>query len=52
MTRNRCLEREKKKGRGNDCSHFSDQYFLNCFLNCKHPAILFQNKNGIFQHKS
>ena len=48
-----CLEteREKKQGRGNNSSHFSDQYFLPCFP-CKHPTILFQNKNGIFQHKN
>ena len=59
MTHDRCLERErererekekKQQGRGNDSCHFSDQYFLPCFL-CKHPTILFQNKNGIFQHK-
>ena len=53
MTHNRCLERErekKKQCRGNDSCHFSDQYFLPCFL-CKCPAILFQNKKGIFQHK-
>ena len=43
-------EREKQ-GRGNDSCHFSDQYFLPCFL-CKHPTIMFQNKNGIFQHKN
>ena len=41
---------KKKQGRDNSC-HFSDQYFLNCFL-CEHPTILFQNKNGIFQHKN
>ena len=51
-----CLEREgererEKQGGGDDSCHFSDQYFLPCFL-CKHPTILFQNKNGIFQHKN
>ena len=54
MTCDRCLGRERereKQGRGNDSCHFSDQYFLPCFL-CKHPTILFQNKNGIFQHKN
>ena len=54
MTHNQCLEKErgrKKKGRGNNSCHFSDQYFLPCFL-CKRPTILFQNKNGIFQHKN
>ena len=52
MTHDRCLERqrEKKQGKGNDSFHFSDQYFLPSFL-CKHPTILFQNKNEIFQHK-
>ena len=52
MMHNQCLEKErkKKKGRGNDSRHLSDQYFLPCFL-CKHPSILFQNKNGIFQHE-
>ena len=51
MMQNRCLESEKKtkQGRGNNSCHFPDQYFLPCFL-CKHPAILFQNKNRIFQH--
>ena len=45
-------EREGRgKGRGNNSCHFSDQYFLPCFL-CKHPNILSQNKNGIFQHKN
>ena len=44
------IEREKQ-GRGNGSCHFSDQYFLPCFL-CKHPTILFQNKNGRFQHKN
>ena len=55
MTHNRCLarerEKEKNQGRGNDYCHFSDQYFRPCFL-CKHPTLLFQNKNGIFQHKN
>ena len=41
-------EREQQ-GRGNDSCHFFDQYFLPCFL-CKHPSILIQNKNEIFQH--
>ena len=41
----------KREGRGNNSCHFSDQYFLPCFL-CKHPTILSQNKNGIFQHKN
>ena len=53
MTHDRCLERERereKQGRGNDSCHFSDQYFLPCFLR-KHLTILFQYKNGIFQHK-
>ena len=40
-------ERGKKQGRGNDSCHFSDQYFLD-----EKPTILFQNKNGIFQHKN
>ena len=45
-------EREGRgKGRGNNSCHFCDQYFLPCFL-CKHPNILSQNKNGIFQHKN
>ena len=53
MTHNQCLERERerKQGRGNDSCHFSDQYFLPCFL-CKHPTFLFQNKNGIFLHEN
>ena len=38
-------ERERKREREN-----SDRYFLPCFL-CKHPTILFQNRNGLFQHK-
>ena len=47
-----CLARDREKqGRGSDSCHFFDQYFLPCFL-CKHPTILFQNKNGIFQHKN
>ena len=47
----RYLERgRKKQGKGNDSCHFSDQYFLPCFL-CKHPSILFQNKNGYFNIK-
>ena len=45
------IGREKEQGRGNDSCHICDQYFLPCFP-CKHPAILFQNKNGIFQHKN
>ena len=46
-----CLERgRKKQGKGNDSYHFSDQDFLPCFL-CKHPSILFQNKNGYFNIK-
>ena len=45
------IGREKEQGRGNDSCHICDQYFLPCFL-CKHPAILLQNKNGIFQHKN
>ena len=50
MARDRCLERgRKKQGRGNDSCHFSDHYFLPCFL---YSTILFQNKNGIFQHKN
>ena len=45
-------EREGRgKGRGNNSCNFSDQCFLPCFL-CKHPNILSQNKNGIFQHKN
>ena len=52
MTGDQCLERKKKKqGRGNNSCHFSDQYFIPYFL-CKHPTILIQNKNGIFQHKN
>ena len=50
MTHDRCLEKERevkqkqkqKQGRGNDSCHFSDQYFLPCFL-CKLSTILFQN---------
>ena len=50
MTRDRCLKRGRKKQcRGNDSCHFSDHYFLLCFL---YSAIFFQNKNGIFQHKN
>ena len=48
--RQRDTERVVGRGRGNDYCHFSDQYFLCLF--CKHPTILFQNKNGIFQHKN
>ena len=49
--RDQCLERgRKKQGKGNDSYHFSDQDFLPCFL-CKHPSILFQNKNGYFNIK-
>ena len=50
MTDDQCLERERG-GKGNDSCHFSDQYLLPCFLS-KHPTILFQNKNEIFQHKN
>ena len=50
MAHDRCLERENKQGRGNGSCHSSYQYFLPCFL-CKHPTILFQKKNGIFQYK-
>ena len=39
------------KGRGNNSCHLSGQYFLPCFL-CKHPTILSQDKDGIFQHKN
>ena len=46
MTCDRCLKRgRKKQGRGNDCCHFSDHYFLPCFL---YSTILFQNKNGTY----
>ena len=41
----------EREGRGNNSCHFSDPYFLSCFL-CKHAIILSQNKNGIFQHKN
>ena len=52
MLREREREREREKqDRGNDSCHFLDQYFLPCVL-CKHPTILFQNKNRIFQHKN
>ena len=45
-------EREgKSKVSDNNSCHFSDQYFLPCLL-CKHPIILSQNKNGLFQHKN
>ena len=56
MMHDRCLERKKerkkekkkkKQGRDNSSCHFSDEYFLPCFL-CKHPTIFFQNKNRIF----
>ena len=51
MTRDRCLERgSKKQGKGSDSCHFSDQYFLPCFL-CKHPTIEIQSKNGYFNIK-
>ena len=41
MTRDRCLERERKKqGRDNDSCHFFDHYFLPCFV---YSTILFQN---------
>ena len=46
MLRSIFRQREKK-----DPCHFSDQYFLPSFL-CKQPTILFQNKNGTFQHKN
>ena len=50
MMCDQCLERgRKEQGGGNDSCHFSDHYFLSCFL---YSAILFQNKNGIFQHKN
>ena len=50
MTCDRCLKRgRKKQGRGNDSCYFSDHYFLPCFL---YSTILFQNKNGIYQHKN
>ena len=50
IMRDQCLERgRKKQGRGNDSCHFSDHYFLPCFL---YSTILFQNKNEIFQHKN
>ena len=49
MTDNRCLEKERVGVRVGVTCHFSDQNFLPCFL-CKHPTILSQNKNGIFQH--
>ena len=42
---------DRGKGRGNNSCHFSDQYFLPCFL-CKHPTIFSQNKNEMFQHKN
>ena len=49
MTRNRCLATgRKKQGRGNDSCHFSDHYFLSCFL---YSTILFQKKNGDFNIK-
>ena len=47
VTKTCSCERERdreKQGRGNNSCQFSDQYFLSCFL-CKHPTILFQNKN-------
>ena len=51
LTRDRWLERRgKKQGKGSGFSHFSDQYFLPCFL-CKHPTIMFQKKNGYFNIK-
>ena len=44
-------EREGRgKGRGNNSCHFSDQYFLPCFL-CKHPLILSRNMNRYFNIK-
>ena len=51
MTHDRYLEDRgrKKQGRGNDSCHFSDHYFLPCFL---YSTILFKNKNGIFEHKN
>ena len=43
MTRDRCLERgRKKQGRGNDSCHFFDHYFLPCFV---YSTNLFQNKS-------
>ena len=45
------LQEREGRGRGNDSCPFSHQYFLP-YLLCKHPTILFQNKNGIFQHKN
>ena len=49
--RDLCLERgRKKQGKGINSCHFSDQHFLPCLL-CKHPSILFQNKNGYFNIK-
>ena len=49
MMRDRCLERgRKKQGRGKNSCHFSN-YFLPCFL---YSTILFQNKNGRYQHKN
>ena len=45
------IREREGRGRGSDSCHFSNQYFLPCLLR-KHPTILFQNKNGIFQHKN
>ena len=50
MTHNQHLERGRKKlNRGNDSCHLSDLYFLPCFV---YLTIMFQNKNGMFQHKN
>ena len=50
MTHDQLLERRREKqGRGNDSCHFSDLYFLPCFV---YSTILFQNKNGMLQHKN
>ena len=46
------IERWKEReGERKDSCQFFDQNFLPCFL-CKQPTTLFQNKNGIFQHKN
>ena len=52
MMHNRYLERQRKKqGTDDDSCHFSDHYFPLCLLS-KYSTILFQNKNGIFQHEN
>ena len=54
LHRKRETQRERhreKQGRGDDSCHISHQYFSSCLL-CKHPTILFQNKNGILQYKN